>query len=121
VVVNGRAGRIQAATVILLLLAALLLHVAIQAVPPYVDYLYVKDGVQVAVRLASAPPHSDASLRRQILEKMKERELTIPEQEFVTSVDSQRAYARLRWSAPVRVLWYTHTMQFTVEHAERIR
>ena len=107
--------------VIALLLAALLLHVAIQAVPPYVDYLYVKDGVRVAVRLASAPPHGEASLRRQILEKLKEREVTIPEQEFVTSVDTQRAYARLRWSAPVRVLWYTHTMQFTVEHAERLR
>ncbi len=93
----------------------------IQAVPPYVNYLYIKDGVQVAVRLATAPPHSEANLRRQILEKLKERELTIPEQEFVTSVDSQRAYARLRWSAPVRVPWYTYTMQFTVEHTERLR
>ena len=94
---------------------------AIQAVPPYVDYLYIKDGVQVAVRLATAPPHNEANLRGQILEKLKEREVTIPEQEFVTSVDTQRVYARLRWSAPVRVLLYTHTMQFTVEHAERLR
>ena len=85
------------------------------------DYLYVKEGVQAAVRLATAPPHSEVNLRRQILEKLKERELTIPEKEFVTSVDTQRAYARLRWSAPVQVFWYTHVMEFTVEHTERLR
>ena len=84
------------------------------------DYLYIKDGVQVAVRLASAPPHSEANLRRQILEKLKEREVTIPEQQFVTSVDGQRAYARLDWAVPIRVLWYTYVWQFTVKHDERL-
>jgi hypothetical protein len=95
--------------------------VAIQAVPPYVDYLYVKDGVQAAVRWATAPPHDGSGLRRQVLEKLKERELTIPEKEIVTSMDGRRAYARLRWSAPVQVLWYTHVMEFTVEHSEPLR
>lgn len=94
---------------------------AIQAVPPYVDYLYIKDGVQVAVRLATAPPHSEVNLRRQIEEKLKEREFKIPEQQFVTSVDTQRAYARLHWAVPIRILWYTHAMRFTVEHAEPLR
>ena len=82
------------------------------------DYLYIKDGVQAAVRLARAPGHSEASLRREIEEKLKEREVKIPEQQFVTSVDAQRAYARLQWAVPVRVLWYTHVMQFTVEYTE---
>ncbi|MCI0370721.1 MAG: hypothetical protein L0214_04940 [candidate division NC10 bacterium] len=82
------------------------------------DYLYVRDGVQAAVRFARAPGHSEASLRRQIEEKLKERGVKIPEQQFVTSVDGQRAYARLQWAVPIRVLWYTHVMQFTVEHAE---
>ncbi|MBI2081074.1 MAG: hypothetical protein HYY54_07990 [candidate division NC10 bacterium] len=118
---SGRAGRIGAGTVVLLLLAALLLHLAIQTVPPYVDYLYIKDGVQVAVRLATAPPHNEGNLRRQIEEKLKEREVKLPEQQFVTSIDGQRAYARLNWAVPIRVLWYTHVMQFTVEHAEPLR
>jgi hypothetical protein len=107
--------------VVLLLLAALALHLAIQTVPAYVDYLYIKDGVQAAVRLARAPGHSEASLRREIEEKLKEREVTIPGQQFVTSVDAQRAYARLQWAVPVRVLWYTHVMQFTVEYTEPSR
>jgi len=86
-----------------------------------VDYLYIKDGVQAAVRLARAPGYNEASLRRLIEEKLKEREVKIPEQQFVTSVDGQRVYARLQWAVPVRVLWYTHVMQFTVEHAEPLR
>ena len=94
---------------------------AIQAVPPYVDYLYIKDGVKVAVRFATAPPHSEVLLRRQIEEKLKEREVRIPEHQFVTSVDGQRAFARLQWTVPIRVFWYTHVMQFTAEHAEPIR
>ncbi len=60
-------------------------------------------------------------MRRQILEKLKERELTIPEKEILTSMDGRRAYARLRWSAPVQVFWYTHVMEFTVEHSEPLR
>lgn len=117
----GTGGRIGAGTVIALLLAALLLHVAIQVVPPYVDYLYIKDAVRAAVRLARAPGHNEGTLRREIEEKLKEREVQIPEQQFVTSVDGLRAYARLQWAVPVRILWYTHVMQFTVERAEPSR
>jgi hypothetical protein len=97
------------------------LHLTIQTVPPYVDYLYIRDGVRAAVHFATAPPHSEVALRRQILERVREREVSIPEQEIVTSVAAPRAYARLRWSVPVRVLWYTHVMWFTVEHSEPLR
>jgi len=117
----GSRGRIGAGAIVFLLLAALLVHVAVQAVPPYVDYLYINDGVEVAVRLAALPPFSEEGLRRQIQEKLKERGVSIPAQQIVTSVDNHRASARLQWSAPVRVLWYTHVMQFTVAHSERVR
>jgi hypothetical protein len=119
--VNSRSGRIQATTAIFLLLVALAVYVAIRVVPPYVDYLYINDGVEGAVRLAALPPFSEEGLRRQIHERLKERGMRIPEQQIVTSVGEGRASARLQWSVPVRLLWYTHVMQFTVQHSERIR
>ncbi len=118
---GGSRGRIRTGTVVFLLLAALLVYVAVQWIPPNVDYLYIKDGVEVAVRLAALPPFSEEGLRRQIKEKLKERGVSIPEQQIVTSMDNRQASARLQWSVPVHVLWYTHVMQFTVQHTERIR
>ena len=118
---EGSRGRIGTGTIVFLLLAALFLYVAIQAIPPYVDYLYINDGVEGAVRLAALPPFSEEGLRRQIRERLKERGVTIPEQQIVTSVGEGRASARLQWSVPVRILWYIHVMQFTVQHAERVR
>jgi hypothetical protein len=89
-------------------------------VPPYVDYFYIEDAVGVVVRLAALPPHSEEGLRRRILDILKERGVSIPDQQIVISLDNQRASARLRWSAPVRVFWYTHVMQFSVAHSERV-
>ena len=94
---------------------------AFQVLPPYVDYLFINDGVEGAVRMAALPPRSEEGLRRQIQERLNERGVRIPEQQIVISLDNQMATARLQWSVPARILWYTHVMRFTVEHSERLR
>lgn len=114
----GMEGQGRTRVLLFLLFVTALAYVGNQVVGAYVNYLALRDTVQLVVR--------DIALRHRlgvnegterILAKARELELSISERQVDVTDDGETVVARVRWEEPVGVGDYTIPFPFEIEES----
>ena len=114
----GMEGQGRTRVLLFLLFVAALVYVGNQVAGAYVNYLALRDTVQVVVRdIALRPSLGVEEGTERILAKARELELSISEQQVDVTDDGETVFARVRWEEPVGVGDYTIPFPFEIEES----
>ncbi len=114
----GMEGQGRTRVLLFLLFVAALVYVGNQVAGAYVNYLALRDTVQVVVRdIALRPSLGVEEGTERILAKARELELSISERQVDVTDDGETVFARVRWEEPVGVGDYTIPFPFEIEES----
>ena len=114
----GMEGQGRTRVLLFLLFVAALAYVGNQVAGAYVNYLALRDTVQLVVRdIVLRPIVGVEEGRERILAKARELELSISEQQVDVTDDGETVVARVRWEEPVGVGDYTIPFPFEIEES----
>ncbi len=114
----GMEGQGRTRVLLFLLVVAALAYVGNQVAGAYVDYLALRDTVQLVVRdiaLRSRLGVEEGTER--ILAKARELEMSISERQVDVTDDGETVVARVRWEQPIGVEQYTIPFPFEIEES----
>ncbi|HAS52626.1 MAG: hypothetical protein A2X56_14045 [Nitrospirae bacterium GWC2_57_13] len=96
------------------LVLGLLIHAALQLVPPYMDFLRMKDTMTVKAGVAQVL--KDEEIMRDLVAKAKELDLPLTEEYFIMDRDNDRRRMKIStaWDVDVKFLGnvYVYTYHF---------
>ncbi len=111
-------GQGRTRVLLFLLFVAALVYVGNQVAGAYVNYLALRDTVQLVVRdIVLRPSLGVEEGTERILAKARELELSISERQVDVTDDGETVVARVRWEEPVGVGDYTIPFPFEIEES----
>ncbi len=114
----GMEGQGRTRVLLFLLVVAALVYVGNQVAGAYVDYLALRDTVQLVVRdIALRPRLGVEEGTERILAKARELEMFISERQVDVTDDGETVVARVRWEQPIGVEQYTIPFPFEIEES----
>ena len=114
----GMEGQGRTRVLLFLLFVAALVYVGNQVAGAYVDYLALRDTVQLVVRdIALRPRLGVEEGTERILAKARELEMFISERQVDVTDDGETVVARVRWEQPIGVEQYTIPFPFEIEES----
>jgi len=114
----GMEGQGRTRVLLFLLFVAALAYVGNQVAGAYVDYLALRDTVQLVVRdIALRPRLGVEEGTERILAKARELEMSISERQVDVTDDGETVVARVRWEQPIGVEQYTIPFPFEIEES----
>jgi hypothetical protein len=118
----GMEGQGRTRVLLFLLFLAALAYVGNQVASGYVNYLALRDTVQVVVRdIALRPSMGVEEGTERILAKARELELSISERQVILTVSEEAVVGRVRWEQPIGVEQYTIPFPFEIEESYLLR
>lgn len=114
----GMEGEGRTRVLLFLLFVAALVYVGNQVAGAYVNYLALRDTVQLVVRdIALRPSLGVEEGTERILAKARELGLSISERQVMLTVNEETVVGRVRWEQPIGVEQYTIPFPFEIEES----
>lgn len=117
----GAEGQGRTRVLLFLLILAAVVYVGNQLGGAYVDYLALRDTVQLVVRdIALRPRLGVQEGKERILVKAHELQIPLSERQVLLTDDEETVVARVRWEEPIGVGQYTIPFPLEIEETYRI-
>lgn len=114
----GMEGQGRTRVLLFLLFLAALAYLGNQVAGAYVNYLALRDTVQVVVRdVALRPSLGVEEGTERILAKARELEMSLSERQVILTVSEEAVVGRVRWEQPIGVEQYTIPFPFEIEES----